>query len=113
MTVLPTLFAKGACRPGEALQLSVLFGVMPATPLVERRNEANWSLTTILKTLMAFAIFKSLTAFATIFKTLTAFAIFKSLTALLALTAYETLAVSAAIAAPINNRTGPAVGVEA
>src|SRR5258707_15611710 len=102
MTVLPTLFAKGACRPGEALQLSVLFGVMPATPLVERRNEANWSLTTILKTLMAFAIFKSLTAFA----------IFKSLTALLALTAYETLAVSAAIAALIKTGTVPAVEVE-
>src|SRR5260370_21156434 len=32
MTVRPTLFAKGACRPGEALQLSVLFGVMPAAP---------------------------------------------------------------------------------
>src|SRR5258708_34518064 len=107
MTVLPTLFAKGACRPGEALQLSVLFGVMPATPLVERRNEANWSLTTILKTLMAFAIFKSLTAFATIFKTLTAFAIFKSLTTLLALTADKTLAVSTAVCALIKTCTVP------
>jgi hypothetical protein len=30
MTVVATLLAEGACRPGETLQLSVLFAVKPA-----------------------------------------------------------------------------------
>ena len=73
---------------------------------------------TILKaTLTSFAIFKALPALATIFKALkalTAFAtILKALTAFLALTAYEALAVSAAIAALIETRAVPAVEVEA
>jgi hypothetical protein len=56
---------------------------------------------TILITLTAFpAVFKALTVFTTILKALTAF---------LALTAYEALAVSAAIAALIETGTVPAV----
>ena len=58
-------------------------------------------ITTILKTLTAFpAVFKAVTAVATILKALTAF---------LALTAYEALTVSAAIAALIETRAIPAV----
>ena len=62
-------------------------------------------ITTILKTFTTLAtIFKALTAFATILKAFTAF---------LALTAYEALAISAAIAALIETRAIPAVEVEA
>jgi len=63
-----------------------------------------------LVVIAAVSIFK---AFAALFNALTAPAIFKALTALLALAAYETFAVAAAIAALIKTGTVPAVKVEA